>query len=201
MSVKLSKADEWVPRERERGGLGMMGPASSVLRWKQIVSPGQSAMLVAGAICSLKIGVLSVSFITISSAPTTMLLQSMCSVMFNEWMNRYKFPLSPKSRKHGTSIRGAGIPSAKKWVVLVVVTGRESYYLTKRQCTTLTLVARAQNKSNCQQNKKRGTSLVIQWLRLHLSMQGVQVWSLVEGLRLHMPHGQKNPKHKTEAIL
>ena len=43
-------------------------------------------------------------------------------------------------------------------------------------------------------------SLVIQWLRLHLSMQGVQVRSLVEELRPHMAHGQKNPKHKTEAI-
>ena len=62
----------------------MMGPASSVLRWKQIVSPGQSAVLVAGAICSLKIGILSVSFITIPSAPTARLVQSMYSVMFNE---------------------------------------------------------------------------------------------------------------------
>ena len=62
----------------------MMGPASGVLRWGQIVSPGQSAMLVAGAICSLKIGILSVSFITISSAPTTMLVQSTYSVMFSE---------------------------------------------------------------------------------------------------------------------
>lgn len=80
---------------RERGGLGMMGPASGVLRWEQIVSPGQSATLVAGAICSLKIGILSVSFITISSAPTTMLVHSTYSVMFNEWMNGYKFSLSP----------------------------------------------------------------------------------------------------------
>ena len=36
-----------------------------------------------------------------------------------------------------------------------------------------------------------GTSLAIQWLRLHLSMQGVQVQSLVRELRYHMPHGQK----------
>ena len=48
-----------------------------------------------------------------------------------------------------------------------------------------------------------GTSLTVQWLRLHLPMQAMQVWSLVRELRSHMPQGQKNknPKYKTEAIL
>ena len=48
-----------------------------------------------------------------------------------------------------------------------------------------------------------GTSLTVQWLKLHLTMQAVQVWSLVRELRSHMPQGQKNknPKYKTEAIL
>ena len=32
------------------------------------------------------------------------------------------------------------------------------------------------------------TSLVVQWLRLGLAMQGVWVQSLVEELRSHMPH-------------
>ena len=36
------------------------------------------------------------------------------------------------------------------------------------------------------------TSLVVQWLRLHLSVQGVWVWSLVGELRPHMPQGQNN---------
>ena len=36
-----------------------------------------------------------------------------------------------------------------------------------------------------------GTSLAVQWLRLHLPMQGVQVGSLVGELRSHMPWGQK----------
>ena len=36
-----------------------------------------------------------------------------------------------------------------------------------------------------------GTSLVVQWLRLHLPMQGVWVWSLVGELRSHMPHGRE----------
>ena len=42
------------------------------------------------------------------------------------------------------------------------------------------------------QNKKprTGTSLVIQWLRLHLPMQGMWVGSLVRELRSHMPWGQ-----------
>ena len=35
------------------------------------------------------------------------------------------------------------------------------------------------------------TSLVVQWLRLHLPVQGVQVQSLVGELRSHMPQGQK----------
>ena len=33
------------------------------------------------------------------------------------------------------------------------------------------------------------TSLVVQWLRLCLPLQTVQVQSLVEKLRSHMPHG------------
>ena len=40
-----------------------------------------------------------------------------------------------------------------------------------------------------------GTSLVIQWLRLPLPMQGVWIWSLVGELRSHMSQSQKS---KTE---
>ena len=36
-----------------------------------------------------------------------------------------------------------------------------------------------------------GTSLLVQWLRLRLPMQGVRVQSLVGELRSHMPRGQK----------
>ena len=39
------------------------------------------------------------------------------------------------------------------------------------------------------------TSLVVQWLRLRLPMQGVWVRSLIRELRSHMPHGQ-NIKQK-----
>ena len=35
------------------------------------------------------------------------------------------------------------------------------------------------------------TSLAVQWLRLHLPMQGVRVRSLVGELRSHMSRGQK----------
>jgi len=42
--------------------------------------------------------------------------------------------------------------------------------------------------------------LAVQRLRLCLPMQGVQVRSLVRELRLHMPCGQKKPKHKIEAV-
>ena len=37
-----------------------------------------------------------------------------------------------------------------------------------------------------------GTSLVVQWLRLCLPMQGVQVRTLIRELRSHMPCGQKS---------
>ena len=46
--------------------------------------------------------------------------------------------------------------------------------------------------------RRHGTSPVVLWLRLHLSMQGVQVQFLVRELRAHMPHGQKV---KTKAVL
>ena len=36
-----------------------------------------------------------------------------------------------------------------------------------------------------------GTSLVVQWLRIHLSMQRAWVWSLVGELRSHMPQADK----------
>ena len=45
-----------------------------------------------------------------------------------------------------------------------------------------------------------GTSLVAQWLRLHLPVQEVRAWSLVRELKSYMPLGKK-PKHKAEAIL
>ena len=43
---------------------------------------------------------------------------------------------------------------------------------------------------------RQGTSLVVQWLRLHLPMQGVRDHSLVRELRSHMPHRQKAKKYK-----
>ena len=43
-----------------------------------------------------------------------------------------------------------------------------------------------------------GTSLMVQWLRLHCPMQEVWVWSHVWELRCHMPCGQKNQNMKQE---
>ena len=40
------------------------------------------------------------------------------------------------------------------------------------------------------------TSLVVQWLRLRLPMQGVWVQYLVRKLRSHVPHGQKSKNIK-----
>ena len=36
----------------------------------------------------------------------------------------------------------------------------------------------------------------VHWLRLHLPMKGVHIWSLVRELRSHMPCGQKTKKKK-----
>ena len=44
--------------------------------------------------------------------------------------------------------------------------------------------------------KEEGTSQVVQWLRLHLPMQGVRVRSLLRELRSHMPRGQENQNIK-----
>ena len=39
---------------------------------------------------------------------------------------------------------------------------------------------------------------MVQWLRLHLSMKGIQVQSLVGELRFHKPHGkQKQQEQQT----
>ena len=44
-----------------------------------------------------------------------------------------------------------------------------------------------------------GTSLVVQWLRIHLAMQGIQVQPLIEEVRPHMAQGQLNPPAATTA--
>ena len=50
-------------------------------------------------------------------------------------------------------------------------------------------------------SSRGGTSLAVQQLRLHLSMQGVGVQSLVRKLRSHMPHSQKKKEEEEEAKL
>ena len=42
----------------------------------------------------------------------------------------------------------------------------------------------------------KGTSLAVQWLRLHLAMQEMQVWPQIWELRSHMRQSQKTPKYK-----
>lgn len=41
-----------------------------------------------------------------------------------------------------------------------------------------------------------GTSLVVQWLRLHLPMRAVWVRPLIKELRSQVPHGQKAKQTK-----
>ena len=49
--------------------------------------------------------------------------------------------------------------------------------------------------------REAGTSLVVQWLRFHLPMQGFWVRSLVRELKTLHGWGPKNLKHITEAIV
>ena len=50
------------------------------------------------------------------------------------------------------------------------------------------------------QKWKKGGLPWVQWLKLHLPMQEVQVQNLFRELRSHMPRAKKL-KHKTEAVL
>ena len=58
------------------------------------------------------------------------------------------------------------------------------------------------------ENNQKQTSLVVQWLRFHLPMQEVWVWSLVSDLRFHMLWGavkiflkrKKNPPFSTGVV-
>ena len=50
-------------------------------------------------------------------------------------------------------------------------------------------ILRATTNTWHSQINKRGTSLVIQWLRIFLAIQGTQVWSLVRELRPHILQG------------
>ena len=46
-----------------------------------------------------------------------------------------------------------------------------------------------------------GTSVIVQWLRLHLPIQEVQVPSLARELRSHMPRGQKTKTQNRSNIV
>ena len=83
---------------------------------------------------------------------------------------------------------------------------------TQPRCSTVTLMSHANWKGEDReglnppsavwgQTCPSGISLVIQWLRLHLPVPGVWVWSLVGELRSHMPRDRKNWKHKTETTV
>lgn len=45
-----------------------------------------------------------------------------------------------------------------------------------------------------------GTSLMVQWLRLHFPMQSLWVWSLVKELWSQMPCGQKKKRREREKL-
>ena len=65
--------------------------------------------------------------------------------------------------------------------------------------TLIHLVVQENRHKDPTQSSIRGTSLVVPWLRLHLPMKRLQVWSLVRELRFHLPCGQKQ-ENKAEII-
>ena len=76
----------------------------------------------------------------------------------------------------------------------------EEILRSSKQSLSATTMGKAATRSSSLQNRWQtpssetvvmGTSLAVQWLRLHLPMQRMQVQSLVRELRSHMPHSQK----------
>ena len=67
-------------------------------------------------------------------------------------------------------------------------------------CTVLTLLINGLTQDFSILIKMNRIRTVVQWLGPHLSLQGIEVRSLVNEVRFPMPGGQK-PKHKTEAII
>ena len=47
---------------------------------------------------------------------------------------------------------------------------------------------------------QRETSLVVQWIRIHLAMQGRQVWSLVREQSFHMTQATTEPVHHSYRV-
>ena len=70
-----------------------------------------------------------------------------------------------------------------------------SIHLDKCYCRNVLTLCQAlcsalESRTRKFRSTEEGTSLVVQWLRLHLQIQGVWVQSLVRDLRCHRPRGQ-----------
>ena len=87
-------------------------------------------------------------------------------------------------------------------LVLEIPNMRKSATITKRTKTNQKqyMLDRAKRKVMDLGKTRLGTFLAVQWLRLHLQMQGVWIQSLVKKLRSCRSQGQKT-KQETEAKL
>ena len=77
------------------------------------------------------------------------------------------------------------VPNSHTWLVISV------YRVAERQNISILTENSVGSVSteNWKMVKYIETSLVIQWLRISLAIQGMQVWSLVRELRSHIPQG------------
>ena len=120
MPAKLSKADEWVPWERERS----IGDDGSFFWCAEMGTDCEpQAVCYVGSRGHLlpedRHLVSLVHHYIISTYHNAGTIHVLSYVQWmNEWLQIFSFP---KSSKHGKSITDACTPSAKKWVVLLVV--------------------------------------------------------------------------------
>ena len=83
------------------------------------------------------------------------------------------------------------LPRPRDWTRVSWIIGSFVTLWTTRETKTKTMnESTSQRTPYHNQNKNwklgQGTSLMIQWLRIHLAMQGARVWSLVGELRPHL---------------
>ena len=92
-----------------------------------------------------------------------------------------------------SSIKDTGNSLPVQWLGLCTFTAWVQSLFGELRSHKMCSVANRQNKTpqKILTKKYDGTSLVVQWLRFSLPLQGVQVRSLVGELRSHMPCDQK----------
>ena len=130
------------------------------------------------------------------------------SVLPIRWPNywSFRFTISPPNEYHGTAQQWKGTDFiCTTWVNLQGIRLNEKKVQTQRECT---IWFHFQTFLKCQNFRNvyleiyvSGTSLMVQWLRICLAMQGKLVWSLAGELRSHMLQGSEACGATTKAAM